>query len=169
MAISTNQKPTIYRSLYENTGPELRMGGIRTFATEITLLSLSLYKYMIQIIFVSDHPIDPESVLILCGKATIHCDPGHVLGADVALVASEQTDPECRYKYREDSCQKADLSSKLSNCLWNNSSCSVEPSGFCVIHSPSFLIPTFDHVAVFRNICVPGNHWNLCIQKLIKL
>ena len=25
MAISTNQKPTIYRNLYENTGPELEM------------------------------------------------------------------------------------------------------------------------------------------------
>ena len=27
MAISTNQKPTIYRNLYENTGPVLSMVG----------------------------------------------------------------------------------------------------------------------------------------------
>ena len=28
MAISTNPKPTIYRNLYENTGPDLQVGDV---------------------------------------------------------------------------------------------------------------------------------------------
>ena len=34
MAISTNQKPTIYRNLYENTGPAEKYYGYRTVASD---------------------------------------------------------------------------------------------------------------------------------------
>ena len=54
MAISTNQKPTIYRNLYENTGPDIsvEITRIYTWFNPLTavpnLFSFSLNYYHIQ-------------------------------------------------------------------------------------------------------------------------
>ena len=43
MAISTNQKPTIYRNLYENTGPDVTRSYYRNAMETTTLGTMRLW------------------------------------------------------------------------------------------------------------------------------